>query len=344
MSAYKKLNRQDVYVTDYVAKKNWYATGSYITDYGIETLRGFSGSTPGYPYPADYRNNRYEKLVYNSTHHSFYSNTSGSVDGYTTFSGSFDISPTTTLNLSRSRFESTEVGVISLPRDVSGLGIEPGTVHIEHFTESVDKYCTDAYVSDEQTGANQYTENVKYWYNSAPVDTGSYIENEDQYVDESSEEYVDVTTGSMQHIVVIDDGEGRLLLSGSESIWTQPARYVGDIIYNQGLVIFTDEIVARYYSTYSRHKVTWKSKQPIYTYNIHCTVKESEFNHTFNPSALTGSDNTVLSNLTGSTFRPYITSVGLYNESNELLAVGKMNRPIPKSENVDMTFAIKIDI
>lgn len=344
MSAYKKLNRQDVYVTDYVAKKNWYATGSYITEYSIETLRGFSGSTPGYPYPADYRNNRYEKLVYNSTHQNFYSNTSGSVDGYTTFSGSFDISPTTTLNLSRSRFESTEVGVISIPRDVVGIGIEPGTVHIEHFTESVDKYCTDAYVSDEQTGANQFIENVKYWYNCAPIDTGSYLIDEEQYIDESTEEYMDVTTGSMQEIVVIDDGEGRLLISGSESIWTLPTRYVGDIIYNQGLIIFTDEIVARYYSTYSRHKVTWKSKQPIYTYNIHCTVKESEFNHTFNPSALTGSNNTVQNNLTGSNFRPYITAVGLYNESNELLAVGKMNRPIPKSENVDMTFAIKIDI
>lgn len=344
MSAYKKLNRQDVYVTDYVAKKHWYATGSYITEYGIETLRGFSGSTPGYPYPSDYRNSRYEKLVYSSVHQNFYGNTSGSVDGFTTFSGSFDVSPTTTLSLSRSRYETNEVGILSIPRNVMGIGIEPGTVHIEHFTESVDKYCLDAYASDPNTGANLFIEDVKYWYNSAPIDTGSYVVSESNYVEEDIEQFVIETTGSMQHIPIIDDGEGRLLISGSDSIWTQDTRYVGDIIYNQGLIIFNDEVLARYYSTYSRHKVTWKSKQPIYTYNIHCTVKESELNHTFNPSALTGSDNTVRDNISGSTFKPYISAVGLYNESNELIAVGKLNRPVPKSENVDMTFAIKIDI
>ena len=58
MSAYKQLNRQDVYVSDYQAQKNWQATGSALTTYGIEKLRGFSGSTPGYPYSNDYRNSR----------------------------------------------------------------------------------------------------------------------------------------------------------------------------------------------------------------------------------------------------------------------------------------------
>ena len=110
-----------------------------------------------------------------------------------------------------------------------GTGIEPGTVHIEHFTESVDKYCTDAYVSDENTGANLFFEDIKYWYNSKPVDTGDYLVSESSYIDESTVEYTDVTTGSMQHIPIIDDGEGRLLISGSDSIFTLPARYVGDV-------------------------------------------------------------------------------------------------------------------
>ena len=40
MSAFKKLNRQDVYVSDYTAKKQWYASGSTISEYGLEVLRG----------------------------------------------------------------------------------------------------------------------------------------------------------------------------------------------------------------------------------------------------------------------------------------------------------------
>ena len=88
----------------------------------------------------------------------------------------------------------------------------------------------------------------------------------------------------------------------------------------------------------------WKSKLPIYTYNVHCTIKETELNSTLNPSAITGSNGVIQNNITGSQFRPYITTVGLYNEANELLAVAKTNKAIPKSENVDMTFVIKLDI
>ena len=49
-------------------------------------------------------------------------------------------------------------------------------------------------------------------------------------------------------------------------------------------------------------------------------------------------------NVTGSAFTPYITSIGLYNDSNELIAVAKTNKPIPKSTHADMTFEVKIDI
>jgi hypothetical protein len=343
MSAYKKLNRQDVYVTDYVAKKLWYATGSLVQDYKIETLRGFSGSTPGYPYPTDLRNNRYEKLVYNSAYQNYYANYSGSINGSTVYSGSYNISMQTTLDLSGSRVIKKEVGIISIPKEVYGIAIEPGTVVIEPSTEEQDKYCTDGFVSDEWTGRNQFIENNLYWYNSSPIDRDDYIVSESSYIEETIQEYVDVTKG-YQRIEVVDDGEGRLIISGSEDEFTLNERHVGDIIYTQGQIIFTDPIVARYYSTYSRHKVKWKSKQPIYTYNVHCTVRESELNHTYNPSALTGSNNTIADNISGSVFRPYITTVGLYNEANELIAVAKTNRPIPKSENVDMTFVIKIDI
>ena len=119
MSAYKQLNRQDVFISDYQAQKSWQATGSAITTYGIETLRGFSGSTPGYPYPSDYRNNRYEKLVFDSAHHLYYSLSSGSINnnGDVYYTGSYDVSFQSTLMLSESRKETSEVAIISIPKD-----------------------------------------------------------------------------------------------------------------------------------------------------------------------------------------------------------------------------------
>lgn len=343
MSAYKQLTLQDFYLSDYLAKKRWFASGSYLSDYNVETLRGFSGSTPGYPYPNDLRNNRYQKLVFDSATHNFYKLSSGSISGSTIFSGSYDIDPQSTLDLSGSRIINKEVGIISIPKDVAGIGIEPGSFMIEPTFEDQDKYVEDGHVINKSDGRNDFIENIQYWYNSNPYDNRDYLVEESNYVDESTEEYLDVSK-DQQRWEIIDDGEGRLILSGANDFYTRTERPVGDIIYNKGLAILTDDEVARYYSTYSRHKLHWKSKQPIYTYNVHCTVRESEFNHSYNPSALTGSDNTVRNNITGSQFRPYITTVGLYNEASELLAVAKTNRPIPKSENVDMTFVIKLDV
>ena len=346
MSAYKQLNRQDVYISDYQAQKNWQATGSALTTYGIETLRGFSGSTPGYPYPNDLRNNRYEKLVYDSIHHLYYSLTSGSIpntNGDMYYSGSYDVSFQTSLMLSHSRQESTEVAVISVPKDVYGTKVVPGTFVAQPIFETSDRFNLDGYVSDPQTGDNEFVENINQWYNSSVIDIADYLVSESNYVSESVAEYV-VTQSGFQRPEIVDDGQGRLIISGAEEAFTNSERFVGDIIYNQGNAVITDPIVARYYSTYCRLNVAWKSNLPIYTYNVHCTVKESEQNHTFNPSAITGSDNSVRNNITGSDFRPYVTSIGLYNEANELIAVAKTNRPIPRAKNVDMTFVVKFDI
>lgn len=340
MSAFKQLTQQDVYISDYVATKAWSASGSLLDDYKVEVLRGFSGSTPGYPYPGDYRNNRYESLVYNSVEHSYLRDSLG--DG--TYSGSRDMSLTTTLTLTESRKTTSEVGVISIPTDVSGTGIKPGTVVLQPLMEDVDRFILDDYVLSNEY-ENLYVENLLHWYDSDPVDLEDYIISESAYVDEETEgEYLVSRSSGFQRIEIIDDGEGRLVISGSEQTYTKDARYVGDVIYNQGNIIITDPVVARYYSTYARIKVDWKSKLPIYTYNVHCTVRDSEMNYSFNPSAVTGSENDIRSNITGSEFRPYVTTIGLYNEATELVAVAKLNKPIPKTQHIDSTFVVKFDI
>jgi len=67
-------------------------------------------------------------------------------------------------------------------------------------------------------------------------------------------------------------------------------------------------------------------------------------NFTYNPSAVTGSDGVIAPYVTGSAFSPYITTVGLYNDANQLVAVAKTGRPVPKPVNTDMTLVVKIDL
>ena len=106
----------------------------------------------------------------------------------------------------------------------------------------------------------------------------------------------------------------------------------------------------------------------IYVNEVKCRVLENDFNYSQNPTAfkyistITGSaalpfyspqgvsasvgiitDGTIADNLTGSAFHPYVTTIGLYNESNELLVVGKLATPYPIPDNTDITFIVRWD-
>ena len=68
-----------------------------------------------------------------------------------------------------------------------------------------------------------------------------------------------------------------------------------------------------------------------------------EFNFSNNPTFATGSDGS----FTESTFerdpKTFITTVGLYNDANEMIAVAKTSQPIPKSFDKEVLIKVKLD-
>ena len=90
---------------------------------------------------------------------------------------------------------------------------------------------------------------------------------------------------------------------------------------------------------------SFSSSFNIYETQYKCTISEDEFNYSQNPSIVSGSKNTgvYLNFATSSFFSPYATTVGMYNEQNELLAVGKLAQPIPLSQTTDTTILVNID-
>lgn len=81
----------------------------------------------------------------------------------------------------------------------------------------------------------------------------------------------------------------------------------------------------------------------IYQNEVKCHVNENDFNYSLNPSVFASGSATMIDSLTGSAFTPYATTVGLYNESNELLVVGKLATPYAIPTNTDITFIIRWD-
>jgi hypothetical protein len=91
------------------------------------------------------------------------------------------------------------------------------------------------------------------------------------------------------------------------------------------------------------YTLSFKSEVTLYEVQVRCHVNENEFNLTQNPSAVSGSSGSLYDYVTGSDFDPYVTSVGLYSPSSELLAVGKLAQPFRMPSNTDVTFTIRYD-
>ena len=119
---------------------------------------------------------------------------------------------------------------------------------------------------------------------------------------------------------------------------------------------------------YVPYVMTLTSETTIYQNEVKCRVSENDFNYSQNPSVfarknfISGSaaepffapqggtaffaeivDGALIDAVTGSSFRPYATTLGLFNENNDLLVVGKLATPYPIPPNTDMTFIVKWD-
>jgi len=72
-------------------------------------------------------------------------------------------------------------------------------------------------------------------------------------------------------------------------------------------------------------------------------VKNAEYNFSNNPSYVTGSDGLINQSTFIGDPKAYITTVGLYNNAQELLAVAKLSKPLLKSFQREALIRVKLD-
>lgn len=160
-----------------------------------------------------------------------------------------------------------------------------------------------------------------------------------------------------------DDGYSNLIDSGSN--------IKGNIFYDRGLIVITKDIVSGSYpSVLSQFTLNFRSTKTIYENEIFLSVLENEFNVSQNPSAVdyNGSDfgkiklTSITSSInptvtggfadfeysssidrTGSFLAPYITTIGLYDNELNMVAVAKLPQPIKSLPDYPVNFIIRFD-
>ena len=85
------------------------------------------------------------------------------------------------------------------------------------------------------------------------------------------------------------------------------------------------------------------SEETITSDFVFVRARNSEFNYSENPSYISGSTGEVIYNYFINNPQTYITTVGLYNDSNELLATAKLSKPLNKDFTKEALVRVKLD-
>ena len=144
-----------------------------------------------------------------------------------------------------------------------------------------------------------------------------------------------VITGGVFH----DSAKGGILhtTNTDSSQMTYGGLYSGfDFITGSSISGTSDAIRNRIYNLQFNNTVELNST--IYF----CRVNHNEFNYSTNPTAMSASKLQVKT-VTTDVPVSYITTIGLYSDNNELLAVAKLSEPLKKDPSNEMTLRVRLD-
>tara|TARA_B100002019_G_scaffold30229_1_gene24195 strand:+ start:10780 stop:11814 length:1035 start_codon:yes stop_codon:yes gene_type:complete len=85
------------------------------------------------------------------------------------------------------------------------------------------------------------------------------------------------------------------------------------------------------------------SEETVTSDFVFVRARNSEFNYSENPSYISGSTGEVIYNYFINNPQTYMTTVGLYNDSNDLLAVAKLSKPLNKNFTKEALIRVKLD-
>ena len=236
------------------------------------------------------------------------------------------------------RFLHTSASVISIPQKLFGERIKPGTI-----TLTDDSGATSLTIKDDGDG-NLYDFNYSSSYaqfKSGSIAFGKFDFNE-----------ITATTGSV----------------------------IGNVFYDHGVIVMTDT-GSKYVDVGQKEgsdgfSLEYKAQATITEHEYTCIIGENEFNGTMNISATLDRSGSISVDgpeawklfppghaaaksgsfsdsynaatefegfVTHSEFRPYVTKVGLYNDFNQLIAIGQLSAPIKNDRDLALGIVVRFD-
>ena len=345
MGAYKKFNSQDIIISPFEVNKGFSYQGDALTgsNVGIDRFEAKFNSNATTGKIAG--NEITQSLLYDSIKHLYYSNyisgsegfienastasfnNDGTITGPTHQTNFYNYLPTTLWPnrgfVTASAAYSSSFGVISIPSKLFGDYIQPKSFLLS---------CPEADIFDDGEGR------LKANLTDEIGNDGNYIIGNILY----------------EHgIVTLFDSK----IAGADNNNLYGNGNYGQSFYD--IQTNPTEFFIDAFITSQRVTMSFSSSYKIFETQYQCTINENEFNYSLNPTIFTGSTyqnsplnsnpsptssyGNLLDFATSSYFEPYITTVGLYDDNFNLLAVGKLGKPLQTSAVTDTTILVNID-
>lgn len=147
---------------------------------------------------------------------------------------------------------------------------------------------------------------------------------------------------------------GALTVNAGETMVGHPTRadsnpnaqFIPDFLVSASIDQIVDHIGATRFSSGTLTAMAFQNQTNIQSSIYFCHAAPGEFNYSTNPTYIDANGNINVIEEPGDPTEKafsFITTVGLYNANNELMAVGKLSRPVEKNDEKDLSVRIRLD-
>jgi hypothetical protein len=157
-----------------------------------------------------------------------------------------------------------------------------------------------------------------------------------------------ITSGS-QYVTGTIDGmtsTGQQVLGGVGTETEQSSAFIPDMMISASIDNIIDHLCSTRFQSGTLSAITFQNVTNINSTLIFCRASADEFNYSSNPTYTDDDSRIVVIDVgqedTQQSFT-FITSVGLYDANDNLLAVAKLSRPVEKNSERDLTLRVRLD-
>ena len=187
----------------------------------------------------------------------------------------------------------------------------------------------------DSTNSARYVGNIFYNHGVVMLDLERIL---------SSSQHVSGVISGLRNGNYRDAVSGQVII-GNPQESNPNATYV-DLMTSASIDDFLDHIAGTRFGDSATVSMTFQNRTEINSTLFFCHANANEFNFSSNPT-YTDSDGRIniipVGNPNNDVPFSFITTIGLYDAADELLAVAKLSRPIEKNPGKQLTFRVRLD-